>query len=354
LRRRRARHRRPHHRTPHRAPPARPALAPTRAPHRRARCRHAPGPGAPHAGEDWTSRSYSVTRSPSLHPPTPVERGEPVKEWMRPRGHEIALLFSRRSRDAYVALARGTGETYTFTDAWDRPRTWIKGEHAYLAPNAASVLLARCNLKHDVVEEADLTADRLAGYRALLVPNAAYLSEATIEGIERWLDGDRRLLVTGKTNLPPRVIGVTSFPPFPSTVSTACPRLPGSPYAPDGWAPLSVRGGAGLPAPGGGPARGSRVLAEMVEIAGDLTNAHTATTTPRGPAIVLTERTAYVANQVLELIGGMLQAHLNVEAVRHWANPTHWGDTLLFSLRRLLLEIGLGPLWQTRLRSFGA
>ena len=29
-----------------------------------------------------------------------------------------------------------------------------------------------------------------------------------------------------------------------------------------------------------------------------------------------------------------MQAHLNVEAVRHWANPTHWGDTLLFFLRR--------------------
>ena len=42
---------------------------------------------------------------------------------MRPRGHEIAVLFSRRSRDAYVALAEETGETYTFTDAWDRPRT---------------------------------------------------------------------------------------------------------------------------------------------------------------------------------------------------------------------------------------
>ena len=50
----------------------------------------------------------------------------------------------------------------------------------------------------------------------------------------------------------------------------------------------------------------------------------------------------------------MLQAHLNVEAVRHWANPTHWGDTLLFFLRRLLLESGLEPLWRTRLRSFGA
>ena len=46
---------------------------------------------------------------------------------------------------------------------WDEPRTWLKGEYAYLAPNAASLLLARCNLKHDVVDEADLSDDLLAG-----------------------------------------------------------------------------------------------------------------------------------------------------------------------------------------------
>ncbi len=273
---------------------------------------------------------------------------------MRPRGHEIAVLFSRRSRDAYVALAEESGETYTFTDAWDRPRTWIKGEHAYLAPNAASVLLARCNLKHDVVEEADLTADRLAGYRALLVPNAAYLSDGTIERIERWLDGDRRLVVTGKTNLPPRLLGLTASAPLPVSGYTGWRWLPGSPFAGEAWEPLYVSGYAGHAAQRVEPARGSRVLGELVELTGDLTDARTATATPLGPAIVLTERTAYVANQVLELIGGMLQAHLNVEAVRHWANPTHWGDTLLFCLRRLFFEIGLGPLWQTRLRSFGA
>ena len=77
----------------------------------------------------------------------------PMSEWMGPRGHNVAVLFSERSRDAYAAEAAARGETYTFTDAWGRPRTWLKGEYAYLAPAAASVLLARCNLKHDVVEE---------------------------------------------------------------------------------------------------------------------------------------------------------------------------------------------------------
>src|SRR6266446_7079683 len=274
--------------------------------------------------------------------------------WFGPRGHEIAVLFSRRSRDAYAAEAAARGETYTFSDAWGRPRTWLKGEFAYLAPNAASVLLARCNLKHDVVEETDLTGERLGGYRAVLVPNAAHLPGETIERLEHWLrDGDRRLIVTGKTNIPPRLLGLTAGTPAAVTGYTGWRWLPGSPFANAAWENIYVSGYAGHPAHRVTPAPGSRVLADLVELTGDLTSATTATATTVGPAIVLTERTAYVANQVLELLGGMLQAHLNVEAVRHWANPTHWGDTLLFFLRRLLLEVGGDSLWQTRLRSFG-
>ncbi len=275
--------------------------------------------------------------------------------WFGPRGHDIAVLFSRRSRDAYAAEATARGETYAFTDAWGRPRTWLKGEFAYLAPNAASVLLARCNLKHDVVEEADLTGERLGGYRAVLVPNAAHLPGETIERLEHWLrDGDRRLIVTGKTNIPPHLLGLTAGTPAAVTGYTGWRWLPGSLFANAAWENIYVSGYAGHPAHRVTPAPGSRVLADLVELTGDLTSATTATATTIGPAIVLTERTTYVANQVLELLGGMLQAHLNVEAVRHWANPTHWGDTLLFFLRRLLLEVGLEPLWQTRLRSFGA
>jgi hypothetical protein len=110
-------------------------------------------------------------------------------EWMRPRGHDIAVLFSRRSREVYAAEAAARGETYTFIDAWSRPRTWLKGEHAYLAPSGASVLLARCSLKHDIVEEAGLTDERITGYRVLVIPNAAHLAGETIARIERWLGG---------------------------------------------------------------------------------------------------------------------------------------------------------------------
>ena len=267
---------------------------------------------------------------------------------------DIVVLFSKRSRDAYAAEATARGETYTFTDAWGLPRTWVKGEYAYLAPNAAGLLLARCNLKHQLVEEAELEEARLARCRALFVPNAAHLAPETIARIEQWLKSgaDRRLVVTGKTNLPPALLGLKSSAQSAVQGYTGWRWKPGSPFASDAWEKLYVSGYKGHPVHKVEPAAGSRVLADIVELTGDLSNGTTATVGELGAGIVLTERTAYVANQVFELLGGMLQAHLNVEAVRHWANATHWGDTLLLFLRRLMLEIGLAPLWQTRLRSF--
>ena len=274
---------------------------------------------------------------------------------MQPRGHELAVLFSLRSRAAYAAEATARGATYQFTDAWGRTKTWLKGEHAYLAPNAASLLLARCNLKHDLVEEDALDDERLAAIKALLVPNAGHLAADTIARISRWLEQpDRRLLVSGRTNLPPALLGLESLAELPVQGFTGWRWLPGSPFEGDAWEPLYVSGYAGHAVNRVVPLRRSRVLAELIEFTGDLTNAATASAAPLGPAVVLGERSAYVANQVFEMIGGMMQAHLNVEAVRHWSNPTHWGDTLLFFLRRLLIDLGLGPLWNTRLRSFGA
>src|SRR5205085_5294048 len=141
----------------------------------------------------------------------------------------------------------------------------------------------------------------------LLIPNAAHLSDDTIARLERWLEGaDRRLIVTGKTNLPPTLLGLVACAAAPVTGYTGWRWRPGSPFAGEAWEPLYVSGYGGHAAQLVVPAPGSRVLADLVEIAGDLSSAVTATTTTIGPAIVLTERTAYVANQTFELIGGML------------------------------------------------
>src|SRR5579859_1062937 len=103
--------------------------------------------------------------------------------------HRIAVLFSARTRDAYAAAAAAAAEeTYTCLDAWGQPKTWLRGEYAYLAPNAASALLHRFNLKHALLEEGELTNDALDACRAILVPNAEHLTSLTIERLGRWLE----------------------------------------------------------------------------------------------------------------------------------------------------------------------
>ena len=268
----------------------------------------------------------------------------------------IAVLFSEASRSAYATQAHDRKETYSFTDAWDEPRTWLKNEYAYLAPNAARLLLARCNLKHELIEEAHLDEQRLAGLRALLIPNAGHLTPQTIARLKAWLAGgdQRRLIVTGKTNLPPALLGLKSCVPATAEGFTGWRWRPGSPFATDDWEKIYVSSYRGFTLQRVEPVAQSRVLADLVELTGDLESAATATVRELGPGIVATERTVYVANQVFEMIGGMLQGHLNVEPVRHFTNAVHWGDTLLFFLRRLMLDLGLGDLWTTRLRSFGA
>ena len=275
-------------------------------------------------------------------------------EWMGPRGHNVAVLFSQASRRACAREAAERGESYQFTGADGRPRTWLKSEHAYLAPSGAGVFVARCNLKHDMVEEQQLTDAVLSGYGALVIANAAQLEPETVARIQAWLrEPSHRLLVTGRTNLPPAMLGLKSSTSRRVSGYTGWRWLDGSPFAGAEWEPMYVSGYRGHAVQLVEPAAGSRVLADLLEFSGDLSNASTVTSARVGPAIVATAQTIYVANQVFELIGGMLQAHLNVEAVRHWANPTHWGDTLLFFLRRLVRDAGWEPLWRTRLRSFG-
>lgn len=85
----------------------------------------------------------------------------------------------------------------------------MAGSRANAGESRAIVGDVGAQIKHDLVDEADLTEARLGAYRALLIPNAAHLAADTIERIERWLHGgDRRLMVTGKTNLPPSLLGL--------------------------------------------------------------------------------------------------------------------------------------------------
>jgi hypothetical protein len=50
------------------------------------------------------------------------------------------VLFSERIAP-HTPPKRGRARDLYIYDAWGKPRTWLKGEYAYLAPNAASLLL---------------------------------------------------------------------------------------------------------------------------------------------------------------------------------------------------------------------
>lgn len=266
----------------------------------------------------------------------------------------VALLKSETSRQLYVKEAQAKDEIYEFTDAWGERARWLKGEYAYLAPNAASAFLNRLNLKHDTVDEEELR-ESISEYQTLVIPNAARLEELTLSRIhDRLRDPDFFLMVTGRTNLPGSLLGLersrlerprgysgwgwTAESPFGDTST---------------WEDLYVTGARGAAVHRVEAAAGAEVAAGLYEITGDLRNASTATRSRLGDGIVLTGNTLYVANQIFEFLGGVLQAHLYVDEIRNWNNPVHWGDTLAYFLARLLKEQNQG-LPPSRLRAFGS
>ena len=53
-----------------------------------------------------------------------------MNEWMGPRRHNVAVLFSESSRLAYAQRAAQQNQTYTFNGADGEQRIWLKGEQA--------------------------------------------------------------------------------------------------------------------------------------------------------------------------------------------------------------------------------
>ncbi len=274
---------------------------------------------------------------------------------MPPNLHQnIALLKSESSRQLYVQEALARDQIYEFTDAWGERARWLKGEYAYLAPNAGSVFLNRLNLKHDTVNEEELR-DSIREYQTLVVPNAARLEESTVARIrERLRDPDFFLMVTGRTNLPDSLLGLERSRLERPQGYSGWGWTAGSPFGDTStWDDLYVSGARGAAVHRVEAAAGAEVPAGLYEITGDLRNASTATRNRLGAGIVLAGNTLYVANQVFEFLGGVLQAHLYVDEIRNWNNPVHWGDTLVYFLARLLKERNQG-LPSSRLRAFGS
>ena len=267
----------------------------------------------------------------------------------------IGILWSERTRRANAEEAQRAGAVYTFEDAWGREKSWLKGQYAYLAPSTVSACLNRFNLKHSFFGDEGLT-DNLAEVSILFLPSAHSLTSAAIGAIRSWLERDDTFLcVTGPTNLPPELLGLRSLELGQMEGYTAWQWRSDSLFGDTAkWEEWYISGFKGFATCIAEPETGATVLADQLEIGGDLSGPETATRQRIGAGIVQTEKSLFVANALFEYMGGVWQAHLNAEEVRRWFNPFNWAETLLYQLRGVLWACGQDGHWGTRLRTFGS
>ena len=266
----------------------------------------------------------------------------------------IAVVLSPNSRQRYIEEALDRGAIYEFEDAWGKKKRWLKDEYAYLAPTTASALLNRFSLRHDLLTETQLRGV-IDSYHTLFVPNAAGLENETIEALGTAVDsGTLQLVVTGKSNLPDDLLGLDASETIVPDGYTGWRWNQESRFSDrEAWADYYVSGGKGQKSRKLVAKSDSRVLARLWQLGGDLSSSDTASKQEIGDAVIVTDRTLCVANSIFEFLGGVLQAHLNVEDIRNWQNPVHWGDTLAFFLWEILSQWNPKFL-SNRLKPFGS
>jgi len=267
----------------------------------------------------------------------------------------IGILWSDRTRRANAEEAQRAGAVYAFEDAWGQEKSWLKGQFAYLAPSTVSACLNRFNLKHSFFGDEGL-ADRLAEVSLLFLPSAHNLTSAAIEAIGSWLERDDAFLcVTGPTNLPPELLGLTSLELGRTEGYTAWQWRSESPFGDTSkWEEWYISGYKGFSSCIAEAEASATVFADLMEIGGDLTGPETATRQRIGAGIVQTDKSLFISNALFEYMGGVWQAHLNAEEVRRWFNPFNWAETLLYQLRGVLWACGQEGRWDSRLRTFGS
>ena len=268
--------------------------------------------------------------------------------------HDVAILFSERSREQLSREAVATGSVYEFTNARGQVRRWLKGQFAYLAPIAQSAMLNRCNVKHDVVTETALLDD-LGAYRTVFLASAGALAPETVAALRNWLLApSHRLIVSGRTNLPDETLGLVALgPASPQGYSGwrwAADSLFGDRHA---WDEYLVTGAAEYQVQRVAAAPRSSVLAELWDFGENATGPGGPSARRIGDGIVRSDRTLYIANEPFELLGGAMQAHVNVEAIRSWHDVVHWADRIVYFLWEILRSWN-PSLEALRLRTFGS
>ena len=257
----------------------------------------------------------------------------------------VGILFSENTRERYIEEARQNQQIYKFAGARGLVH-WLKGEYAYLAPNAVANLLRRMNLKFDFLLEDVLGQKDLDAYQVLILANCGYLQERTKKYLENWLeDKNNFLIVSGRTNLAIGVLGLKRI------VS----------YQPLGYTGFRLNGDYFVTS-----ARGYHInlveaeeaaeeVTRLFEFRGDLTNATTAIKIDlNSPAVVTTSQTIYFGPQIFEYIGGLLQPQSNPLPIMNWHNNKYYFiDYLVKVIFDLLKKYLPGHIFETRLKIWG-
>ena len=261
------------------------------------------------------------------------------------KGHHfgVGLLYSRLSVSKCVETARRLDAIYTFNGATGRVQ-WLKGEYAYLAPNGVASVLRRLCVKFSWVTDEDITDPKnLEHYHTLIVPHAVAIPARAHKILSAWVNQGGHLLVTGQTDLPVELLGLSSL----------------EWYQPKGYTAIQygkyhlIIGYRGYTVGICQPASGSRVLASAHEVMDVQERIDDRMSHPLGPGVVRTERVLYVSLPLFETFGAMLQGHVNFEDMRDWGHRYKYLDWVGRFVKNILEEMGWNNLWRVRMKPWG-
>jgi len=268
---------------------------------------------------------------------------------------DIGIVFSPSSRNRYIEEAKNKNLLYRFKGS-TKKISWIQEEFAYLAVNGVASLLRRLNLKFDVINEDEINYEGLKNYSMLFIPNAQYLTEDFIASICKWLNKNKSLLVSGKTNLPNNLLGISSKEFYCPCGYTGI-RLNKMILAPEdinipdyyitsskGYSLNLIKADSGV-----------KILGELYEFQGDVSNFLSAYKKDlSSPAIVLKDNVAYFTQQVFEYFAGLLQSQGSPLEIMGWNNDRYrFLDTFGAVIKRVIDLVIPEQLSDIRLKAWG-
>ena len=218
----------------------------------------------------------------------------------------IAVLFSEATRAELAAHATRSGGLYRCRAARGRIE-WVVGSRAYLAPYGVLGALRRLGLPADLIGEVDVRGGGLDAYGGLVVADAAYLPPDLANIITAWLRGRSHSMIA----------------------AGACPGLDGAlgvrrlrRVQVDGVVGVDI-GRERVPIAGPGaeidhvePGDDAKAVGRICMMRPWRTEPDNAATITPLHAAVVTERSLYLAVPIFEHLGGALQGHVDVEALR--------------------------------------